>query len=255
MKNYNHQIATKLGSRFKNIFILVSVLVISHSHGNAQITKTFTKEIEVDENITLESNVPSSMDLHIHGTMSSSNTKNSYSIAGKNNDVRLNISKELEIKTWDQNIVRQETVVSVKAETEQKAQDFLDELELNLRMGADHRVVIDCNLNMELFKMKNGFFKSDDCTITLENGRTFSLEYLALETKLSIPKYSNLQLTGHQHCTVRLGELEGDLGLELKYAEVYASNVRNLRASLRSCYTVIFNEVETANINIIHFVH
>lgn len=251
MKNYNHHPAIRLVLKFRACweFVFVFCLALNCSISYAQISKTFTQEIEVASGVTLVSNVPASIGLSISGTMSTNNTKNRYSINGKTGEVRLNILKDLDIETWDKNIIKQETLVTIKAATNEDAKKVMDQLQLKLNRGADNRITVDCNLNISLFMMKNGFFRADDCEIQLDNGRKYSIEYLELETRLSIPKSINVALIGNKHCTIRLGELNGDLDLDLKYAEVFAGNIRNLRASLRSCYNVVFNEVEIADIS------
>jgi len=249
MKNYNHHPAIRLISKFRIYGILLFCFALNYSTGYAQISKTFVEEIEVASSVTLVSNVPASIGISISGTMSSNNTKSRYSVNGKNNEIRLNILKDLDIETWDKNIIKQETSVTIKAATNEAAKMVMEQLQLELKKGSDKRIVVDCNLNIDRFIMKNGFFRTDNCEIELDNGRTYTIEYLELETRLSIPKSINVALIGNKHSTIRLGELDGDLDLELKYAEVFGTNVRNLRASLRSCYNVFFNEVEAADIS------
>ncbi len=249
MKNYNHHLAKQLILKFRTYSIFFFCLALNHSSSYAQISKTFTKEIEVQPGVTLVSNVPAAIGLNMSGTMSSNNTKSRYSFSGKNGDVRVNILKDLEIETWDKNIIKQETLVTIKAATNEDARMVMDQLQLKLEKGADNRIVADCNLNIALFLMKNGFFKADDCEIQLDNGRKYAIEYLELETRLSIPKSINVSIVGKKNCTIRLGELNGDLDLDLKYAEVFGTNVRNLRASLKSCYHVFFDQVEAADIS------
>lgn len=249
MKNYSHHTATRLvyKSKILNCFILFFCLF--QVQVSSQVSRTFTDDLVVSEGVILSSNLPSSINIRMHGTMNSNNTKDRYAINGKNDEPRLNIHKDLVINTWAENRVRQETTITIRSSSDAVAQKLLDALELSLTQGPDNRVNLDCNLNIESFEMRNGWLKADECKIKLSNGQVHSIDYLELSTKLSIPKSSNLAIVGKQLGTVRLGELDGDLDLELKYVEVYGTKVKDLRASLRSCYNVHFDEVQSANVS------
>lgn len=249
MKNYSLLIVIKFLFKFNFNFICLFIFFSSAVLGQAKVTKVFEKEIEVDDFVSIESNMPTSIGLSINGTMCSNNTIDRYTINGKNNHVRLSILKDLNIITHDSPIVKQVTKVTVKASTDEEAQKILEQLNLNLKQGADKRILIDCNLNIETFVMKNGLFRSDNCKVLLDDGNSYELDYLNIETELSIPKSSHVSFKGQKNATIRIGALEGDIDLELKYAEVYGVSVRNLRASLRSCYNVYFDEVESADIS------
>ncbi len=248
MKIYSHLIQTRL--RFKSKWIIPFCFILFLIQNvDAQITETLIEEIEVADGATIVSNIPSAIDIMVNGTMKCNNTKNRYSINGKNNDIRLNILKELIIETWDKNTIKQETIISIKTESDDTSKKLMKQLKINLKNGPDNRIVIDNNVNISSFHMKNSFFKSDDCKIQLDNGEMHTIEYISIETRLSIPKSCNLAIKGNKECIIRIGELEGNIDLELKYAEVYGRSVKNLRASFRSCYAVHFSKVNIADIS------
>ncbi len=249
MKKSSLHIQSTLLLKFNTGVALMYCLLFAQSILNAQISKTYVEEISVGKQVEILSNVPSSIGVNVSGTVTTNNTKNRYSLSGKNGDLRLNVLKDLLIETWDKAMVRQETKITVNSNDDNDAIRLLALMKIKLVNGPDGRIDIDCNLNIDLFKMKNGWFRSDDCTIQLESGENISINYLELETKLFIPKYANLNLKGNKHCIIRLGELDGDLDVEMKYAEIYGVSVNNLRASLRSCYNVIFESVENADIS------
>jgi len=248
MKIRIRQIAKKSVFRFK-IFSLSICMLTFFANAISQSTQVYKNKIEVKEGVNIESNLPTSLNIQINGTVTTNNTKDSYNIEGKNGDVRLNILKDLEIETWDKNIIQQKTVVTVKAVSKDIEADFLKSLNLSLKEKVDGRVIIDANLDIEKFKMDNGFFKADDCKIKLKNGKTFDIEYLELSTFLTIPTNSNLFIKGSNFGTVRLGELNGNLDLDIKYVEVYVQSVKNLRGSLRWCYNVSFDKVAFADLS------
>lgn len=248
MKTRIRQIAKKSISRFKILF-LTGFIFTAYARGTAQSTQVYKSEIEVKEGVNIESNLPTSIEIRINGTVTTNNTKDSYNIEGKNGDVRLNILKDLEIETWNKNIVKQKTEVIVKAASKDIEVNFLKALNLSLKEKAGKKVIIDTNLDIESFEMENGFFKADDCEIKLKNGKKFKIEYLELSSYLTVPEKSNLSIKGSNYGTIRLGELNGDLDLELKYTEVYGLGVKRLKGSLQWCYNVIFEKVAMADLS------
>jgi len=249
MKISNLQIAKKLISGFKRLHFISLTLFFCCTQMQGQVSKTYIQELEVDENTTIVTNVPTSINQYTNGTMTCNNTKDRYAINGKHGDVRLNIFKDLNIDTWDKQIIKQEVVITVKASSASMEQEILEAFKIKLKKGADRRVKIDCNLNLSEFRMENGFFKADDCQIKLDNGKKFNVDYIGIECSLSIPKQVNLEIKGYRNVTVRIGDLEGDLDLDLNTAEVYGTKVRRLKGNLKSCYNVIFDTVASASIS------
>jgi len=108
-----------------------------------QVSKTYIQELEVDENTTIVTNVPTSINQYTNGTMTCNNTKDRYAINGKDGDVRLNIFKDLNIDTWDKQIIKQEVVITVKASSASMEQEILEAFKIKLKKGAVRRVKID----------------------------------------------------------------------------------------------------------------
>ena len=249
MKISNLQIARKLSSKFNRVLSLSLVFLFFITHTEAQVSRTYIQELEVNENVTVVTNVPTSINQHCNGTMTWNNTYDRYTVSGKDDEVRLNILKDLNIDTWDKQVIKQEVIISVKASDNVIEQELLDAIKIKLKLGSDKRVKIDCNLNLSEFRMENGFFKADDCQIKLDNGSKFDINYIEIECSLSIPKKVNLEIKGQRNVTVRIGDLEGDLDLDLNTAEVYGTKVRRLKGNLKSCYNVIFDTVASASIS------
>lgn len=207
--------------------------------------KTFVKEIAVSERITVATNVPTSLDIDLNGSFSSSsNTKFGYIVYGKTMVERLYIHKEFKIHTWEKNVVKQEIEVEVKSKNTSVVNDLLEQLKISLSEDQQHNVMIDANMNIDKFTMNNRRFSGDNCKIILENGTGFPIEYLAIKTTLYIPKTANLKVKSILNHTLRLDDLEGDLDLDIQYGEVYGKKIKNLNSNLRFCYNVIFEEAE-----------
>ncbi len=230
-------------------FKIVSLLLYTFSlHGFGQTSeKTFVQEIEVDENITIASNVPTSLDIELNAQYSTrNNTYNGYIVVGKNNQDRLFIHKEYAIHTWRKNTIRQEVDIKIKSDSDANNKAFLNQLKIHL-IENNKQILVDANMNLEKFTMRNSRFRSDNCQIILEDGTSFSIDYLEIKTRLYIPKTANLKVNSILNHTLKLDDLEGNLDLNIQYGEVYGKKIKNLNANLRFCYDVIFKEAETVN--------
>ncbi len=235
------------------IFSLILILCLFFSWKiDAQISKTYEKEVAVSPDVKIETNVPTDFWLEISGNMSSDNTYDRYIISGKNGDQRLNINKEYTIHTWDKDVVKQVVTIKGSAESYSDEQELIDALNINFNEHADGRMLIDANMNIDRFILKNGFFKSDQSTIVLENGSKHKVDRLTIESTLYIPKTANLTVVGTRNVTLRLDDIEGHLELIMSYAEVYGKTVQSLNASFNYCYGAYFDRVEQAEINAIN---
>lgn len=232
-------------------FRLVSLLLCFFSLNAFSQTseKTFVKEINVSDNITVISNVPTSLDIEREDARysSGSNTKFGYIIYGKYQTELLYIHKDYAINTWDKNVVRQEVEIKVKSNSEINNQAFLSQLKIELEQNNQSQILIDASMNLEKFKLTNSSFRKDICKIILQDGKSFTIDYLEVKTSLYIPKTANLKVNSILNHTLRLGDLEGDLDLDIQYGEVYGNKIKNLNANLRFCYNVIFKEAENVN--------
>lgn len=219
---------------------------------NAQISKSYEKEISVSPDVKIETNVPTDFWLEMSGDIVTDNTYDRYIISGKNGDQRLNINKEYNIHTWDKNTVKQ--VVTIKGSSQSYAEEneLTEALYIDFTSNADGTLLIDANLNIEKFTLKNGFFKSDESTIILENGSQHKIDKLTIESTLYIPKTANLTVVGTRNVTLRLDDMEGHLELVLSYAEVYGKSLNSLNASFNYCYGAYFDKVENAEVNAIN---
>ncbi len=251
MKIKFHQTARRLKSTFKTLILLVICLGASENL-EAQSKKVYEKEMPVAKGVTIETNVPTDLGFEMHGTMVNDNTKDRYIVSGKNGDQRLNISKELNIHTWDKQSIKQEVTIDAHLEDNASAKALLESLKIEFNGNANGHVVIDANMNIKKFRMNNGFLKSDECYIVLDNGRKHKINRIEIKTVLYIPKGANLSIEGKRNCTILLDDLEGDLELILSYAEVYGKSVNRVKGNLNYCYNVIFENVNHAEINAIN---
>ena len=252
MKIRNLLIAKLSKSRFNCCSILLAILVLVSGTAAAQSEKTFEKEYIVDDQVHVVTNVPTDFHLHMDGKFVCDNTKDRYIINGKNETAIVNISKELNIHTWQKNVIRQEVKIIADMVDPADAKDFLTSIKIKLKKSANGNVAVDCNMNLKKFDLKNGFFSSDQCTVVLDNGKSFNVKRLVLETILYIPKNANLTVEGSRNCTILLDDIDGDVEFNLSYAEVYGKSANRIKANLNYCYNFIFDHIKSAEINAIN---
>lgn len=248
MKKYSLPQINTLVLKF-NLVLLVLILCCQTPSVMAQVTQSFIEELEVSDPVSIISNVPADLDCIVKGSLNTENSLDRYTISDGKGQSRLSILKELKIATWDKNIIRQETTITIDAD-EEITEAILTKLSINLKVNAQGEVVIDCNMNINSFSMKKRRWRNKvDCKIHFDDGSSYLVNHLEIESYLIIPKYSSIGITSTRNCTLKVGELDGDLDLALNYAEVYGTTVNNLQASLSSCYTVIFDKVDNAIIS------
>lgn len=249
MKRNSQVMKRKWNWKFKIVNILATALCFFSIYSFGQTSeKTFTQELEVSKNITIATNVPTSLEIQLN-TYSAhmNNTMDGYIVIGKNQQERLFVHKEYDIQTWEKNTIRQEVDIKIKSDSETNNEAFLNQLKIKLAESNDKKVIVDANMNLAKFTLRNGRFRSDASKIILQDGSSFSVEYLEIKTRLYIPKTANLKVNSILNHTLKLGDLEGDLDLDLQYGEVYGKKIKNLNANLRFCYNVIFKEAEMVN--------
>jgi len=252
MKRKYHQIRRRLALVSDQVYITLIFSLFLSINLNAQSAKIFEKEVAVSPGVHIETNVPTSFWLESQGTMMCDNTNDKFIVTGKNGDQRLNINKEFNIHTWDKQVVRQEVKFVADLEDNDAAKSLLTALSINFENNADGTLVIDANINIEKFLLKNGFLRDDEFTVILENGEQHKVNRLEIESTLYIPIDANLTVEGSRNVTLRLDDIEGDLELILSYAEVFGKSVNRLKGNFNYCYNAVFDKVNYAEINAIN---
>ncbi len=251
MKIKNLLTASLLKSRF-NGHLIVALLLFICGTTTAQTEKVFEKEYTTNEQVHIVSNVPTDFNLHMDGRFICDNTKDRYILTGKNETAIVNISKELNIHTWEKDVIRQEVKVVADIEDNALAKEFLNSIKIDLKKSANGQIAIDCNMNIKSIYLKNSFFGGDQCTVVLDNGKKIDVKGLLLETTLYIPKNANLTVEGSRNCTIMLDDIDGDVEFNLSYAEVYGKTANKVKANLNYCYNFIFDQITSAEINAIN---
>jgi len=213
-------------------FLLVCLLILS---GNAQkVTKTFEKEIEVSENTVIKTSGPQSVHPTGKGAINTRQSGNKYIISGKASKPYIYIiNKTLKINTWQHNKVKQVVEVILECENKIQNQDLLNALKIELKKNAAGQIIIDTEMNIQRFKIYNNFFRKDDNSVVLNNGKEYKIKYLELTTSLFIPEKSNLILNT-QGTTIDIDNHKGTINLTMDKGNLIAKKMNVLTANLKN---------------------
>lgn len=236
---------------FQRVGILILLFSLSEMPIKAQtITKTFTKEEKVPPNISIITEGPQAISYEMHGSMSSRGSEEGYILTsdpyGKN--VVLQIG-DFHIHTWKKPVVKQEIQISLQSEDNEQKQieDLINNLKIDFQIDANNRIAIDGNMNIEKFELINGWFRRDRNTVVLEDGSKYNIGQIKIKSSLYIPESSNLEIFT-ENLSLQIGDLTGNLSIDVLGGTIKAGNVNRLEANLPFC-TASFNEVTVAEIN------
>ncbi len=197
-------------------------------------TQLFEKEIAVSEEVIIKSKGPASPRITGNGVLHIRPVDKNYVVSGRKDEVYVYVlDKRFEIFTWDKNKVKQSTRVTLECETESQTKELLSALEVELRANAADQVLVDCKLNIDRFMIENGWFRADDNSVVLSNGKEYKIKYLELSTTLYVPRKSQLDLDTEE-VFLSLGDHEGRLDLRMNQGTFTANKLNELKGSLKS---------------------
>lgn len=228
------------------IFVVLIGMVVSFSGMAQSITKTFVKEIEVGAESTVVTNLPTTMDMYMHGTITMDNTPDGRLIYGKGDTPVLSQATKYVISTWDKNVIKQTVEISIIPEERAEAEAFLNALEMQILNNGNDNYNIDCNLNIWKMEMKNSFFSKDKTYFILNGGQKFNIKGLTIKSSLTIPKSNNLKIEG-SFAGISVGDLDGELEANLKSCQISGGDIRSVTGTFLNCYSVQFGTVENVN--------
>lgn len=230
--------------------LLILFLACCFVVGSQDLTKTYSDKILSDSPPTIEVKGPLDFGFAANGRISSFMDGDDYVIIpGGNDGVRALVVRDFEIKTTDSDIIEQSVTITVIPDEryKQEAIDLLEALESNLQLKGNKYVTIDGNLNIVKFGFENGFFRKNVNTVELEDGKKFRIKSLVIESEISIPKSSTVNITA-DYLTATIGDLSGELNLNLAYSKLRGNSVGTLNANLNYS-KVNFTIIDKAELN------
>ena len=231
------------------LILSFSNLLIASSSSQAQVetSKVFAQEINVSPDVTIYTTGPRALPINLHGTMTMDDTDYAFTIRGKSERPAIVLVKQLEVVTWDKNIVRQEVSIKVNTDTQSDFEKIESSLLVNLEEAPDKLVKVDCNMNIAIFRLRNGFFMQDKSWLELDNGTILYLNNLEISTKLYIPKTANFKLEG-EYVDLKIGDLRGNLIANIDDGSIQAKDIERLELHAISS-DINLGKVQTALIN------
>lgn len=233
---------------FSLIFSIFSLVKIQAQ----ELTKTYSKEITIEPFTNLKITHPHVLLYSMHGSMSSKYEEQEGYILrpGVMGEKPCLIIRSFTIHTWDKNSLKQEVTISVLPEKgkEATAQELMKQLTIELSTAVNNQLTIDGNMNIEKMELMNGWFRRDRNTFILTNGQSFDVRQLVIESKLYIPKKSNIEINSDKSVGLTLEDLEGKLKINADYGYVKGANIKafegnigHFKASFKNVGSVLLN--------------
>lgn len=234
------------------LFSLIFSLIITTTLQAQKLTKTYSKEMAVEPFTNIKINHPHEIVYSMNGAMSSNyEAEEGYVLRpGTKNETPCLIIKEYTIHTWDQNVLKQEVNISVLPEKgkEKVAQEFINQLKIELPAVVNNRTTIDGNMNIEKMELMNGWFRRDRNTFILNNGKSFDVQQVIIESKLYVPKKTNIEIESDRYLGLKIEDLEGLLKIHADFGFIKGGNLKSLQANI-TYFKATFKEVESVILN------
>lgn len=197
-----------------------------------QVTLALSQEIEVPEGTTVRTTGPQSERINGRGFINSRHLRNKYVVSGKGAlPYVFIIHKTLTVDSWQHQRVKQVVTITLEADTPEQTKALGSALKPELHLDPAKQVIINCSLNIDQFTLNNGWFRKDKNSITLTDGRTFTVKYLEIRNHLYVPATSPLLLDLDQ-TSITLGDHQGNIELRLKQGGFSAACLQRLTADV-----------------------
>ena len=234
----------KLNHYFFSLILLIFCVNISFSQ---TITKQYEEEISVSAGSRIFIEGPGNLPFQSEGKLKV-NTLNGYALEPRDNEgVAAFVAKKLDIKTSNNNMLKQ--VVTVKVIPHEKSKNdakaLVEAIKLNiLKEGNQYR--IDNNFNIQRLSFKNGFFQGTKNIVILDDGSTFNVRSIEISAILLVPDDVTLSVTS-KYIDVAIENFGGIIDINADKSIVRLNNVNKLNGRFNSC-KVNFNSIDNANI-------
>ena len=220
---------------YRRVGLALAFLCLISINGNAQkVKKTYVNEIVVSPNVVIKTSGPQSINVTGKGAINTRQSGNQYIVSGRDSEPYIYvINKTLKINTWQYDKIKQVVEIKLECENQTQAQSLFNALKIQLKEDAAGQVIVNCEMNIQQFKIYNSFFGDDDNKVILTDGKEYKVKYLELTTTLFIPESSKLILNT-QRSNINVGSHNGEIDLEMKRGSFIAKRVNRLTANLET---------------------
>jgi len=238
-----------------NKYLLVIGLVCSltiFAKGQEKITRTFEKEIPVSADAVIRTVGPSLDRVIGHGRINTMSSNDGEFVVSKNSEAPpiYIMSRKMEIKTWEKAAVKQVVEVTIACKEESQYQDLFDALAIDLKEDVSGKVNVRYEMNIAKLQIENGWFREDDNSIILDNGKEYKLTFLKLSSTLFVPKDNELIIQGASS-NISVQDHEGRVEVKMESGSFSANHLKRLDAQLDASNMTV-NQVDRAQIKSQH---
>lgn len=187
------------------------------------------KELVLSNTGSIKINGPESVRITGKGTIHTRQIADQYIVSRNSDSPHIyTIDKKLVVHTWDKNLVKQVSTISYACKTVEQEEELKAVLALNLAENAAGIVEIDCELNISYFRVKNGWFTTENNHIILDNGKVYPIEFLSISTTLYIPINSQVIIAAEKN-DIHLDRHKGTLEIQAVGGSLEADEIHNLK--------------------------
>jgi hypothetical protein len=208
-----------------------------------------SQTVEVPQGVLIQSEGPQSVRINGRGVINTRHLEAKYVVSGKSSLPYLYvIHKTLDINTWNRDQVKQEVAVTLETATPEQATQLQSALRPVLELVSGNTVSLNCELNIAQFSINNGWFREDQNSITLSDGRIFPVKYLEISHQFFIPESARLDLK-LQRTNLVLGDHSGPIELQQAFGQVSGGCLREMTAQLTDAVVQI-DKLDEANLRL-----
>ncbi len=244
---------------FKNIHLLLLLSMVQTMASAQKMHTVLSKELQITDDTKIIIHGPEQIHANGNGMINARHLSDKYVVSGKSTQPYIFvINKNLTIKSWDKNVIKQNTKINIESESSTNTQKIIENLDVSLKENIFGEVNINFNLNIDQFKIRNGFFTKDRNSIILNDDQEFMIKYLELETELIVPKTSFLHLKTH-NINIVMDDHLGKIKLEMKQGSFHAQSIAQFNAEVDGAVIHVKNSNDAlikahhAQLNLGHF--
>jgi|GEM_PF-3380298 len=217
-------------------------LLLSTGISAQSVSKTFTITEDIPEGSTITTQDAFDICVDASGYINAHTTKDQkYQIwASDYNQPTLEIDRNVLIETSDWSVFTQNITVTIEADIPGEAQRMMDALSGMAFKTSKGHYGFDALLGIKTVKVVNGFWRIDKEAFELENGQSFYVKSVRIQTALVVPKNANLVLDA-DYTNFKIDQLDGDVELAMKSCQLVANSINDLTGR------VAFSQIDIQN--------
>jgi len=162
--------------------------------------------------------------------------------------ITLHGEKGFKINTWDKDVVKHVVKVSVVPEKQEEAQDFLNNLEVEVQESKNGKLEIGYGMfSNNCLNIKKTSSNGKKYTYTLSNGKKYKVKSMKITGEIYIPKTMNVEIDAF-HSSVVVGDLDSQLSADSRSSDLKGGQVKYLNLKGKNGKAA-FDKIGTATLD------